>query len=456
MSGARDRHRTGHQVRTDDQLHTGHRLHTDDQLHTGDQLHTDDHHTSHRLRTANRPRSGTRNQAERALRGLRAVGADGTAVGAVAAELARRLWRYAWPSPTGRRNRAYLRDRLIALPLLSVIAFGAFGWAYADVRGDSAYLRDHVAPALVDLADARVSLQIAQTEARRALLDEDGAVELSGLSERYRTRMSRATQSLSQVAQHGALTVSEQQKLGVVSGLLVDYSGWINRAQADSDPTLREAELTYAQSMLCETRQADGTSYPECRPSTGTTATATTIVDRISALEQGLHDRLEARAAWGGGVLAALAVSAVAFVLLAVGLARTVVFLRHRFRIRLSLPLVVAALPLAATPLLATDAVLAYDAQQQVVPAADGLSDKTSPDIETLAEEQWAGKPSPRAIGVLESSIKDELAAGRFGFLDGVAPFVTPVGLVGAAVIGGALHAYRREYLLLARPGAAS
>ncbi|OAH15205.1 hypothetical protein [Streptomyces jeddahensis] len=400
------------------------------------------------------------------------------AIGAVGAEMGRRLWRYAWPSPAVRSNRAYLRDRLIALPLLSVIAFGAFGWAYADVRGDSAYLRDHIAPALVDLADARVSLQIAQGEAGRDLLDEDGAVELSGLSERYRTRMSRATQSLSQVGQHGALTVSEQQNLSVISGLLLGYSDWINQAQADGDRTLRKAELTYAQSMLCDTGRADATGpgydagdgtggdagdstgddtpYPECRRSTGSAATATTIVDRISALEQRLRGRLEARAAWGGGVLAALAVSAVAFVLLAVGLVRTVVFLRHRFRIRLSLPLVVAALPLAAVPLLAADAVLAYDAQQQVVPSADVLSDRTSPDTEVRAEDQWGGRPDPLAIGALESSVNGELAAGRLSFLDGVAPFVMPVGVVGAAVIGGALHTYRREYLLLARPGAAS
>ncbi|MGW1025906.1 hypothetical protein ACWD4J_19830 [Streptomyces sp. NPDC002577] len=391
---------------------------------------------------------------------------------AVGAEMGRRLWRYAWPSPAGRSNRAYLRDRLIALPLLAVIAFGTFGWAYADVRGDSAYLRDHIAPTLVDLADARVSLEIAQGEASEALLDEDGAVELSGLSERYRTRMSRATQSLNQIAQHGALTVPEQQKLSVVSGLLADYGGWINRAQADGDRALRRAELSYAQSMVCDMSpgsdtgksksksegngKSDDTMYPECRRSTGSSATATTIVDRISSLERVLRGRLKARAAWGGGVIAALAVSAVAFVLLSAGLTRTVVFLRHRFRIRLSLPLMVAALPLAAIPLPAVDAVLAYHAQQQVVPSASDLSGRTSPDTEVLAEQQWGGSLNPLAIRALESSVDHELDTGRLSFLDGVAPFVMPVGVVAAAVIGGALHTYRREYLLLARPGAAS
>lgn len=90
---------------------------------------------------------------------------------AVVVEIARRVRRYAWPSVSGRRNRGYLRDRLVALPLLAVVGFGAFGWACADVRGDSVYVRDRLAPALVDLANARASLFIAQGEAEERLGD---------------------------------------------------------------------------------------------------------------------------------------------------------------------------------------------------------------------------------------------------------------------------------------------
>jgi hypothetical protein len=375
---------------------------------------------------------------------------------AVAAELAGRVWRYAWPSATDRRNRAYLRDRLVALPLLAVVAFGAFGWAYTDVRGDSASIRDRMAPALVDLADAKASLLIAQSEAEKSL-DEGRAGELSGLSERYRTRSARAAQSLNQVTRSGALTVAEEQELRVVSALVVDYTGWIARAQGHATaPVLREAELTYARSMLCSgplTVADREDRYPPCPPGTGPAATS--IVDRVTGLERQLRERFVDRAAWGAGVIAAAVVSGLAFGLLAAGLWRTISFLRRRFRIRLSVPLAVAALPMLAVPLLTADALLAQHAQGEAVVLAQALAERTSPETETVAEERPFDGPDPQAIEVLESRIDDGLADGRLAFLDGVAPFVFPAGLVAAALAGGALHTYRREYLVVLRPGAA-
>ncbi|WAU81788.1 hypothetical protein O1Q96_19590 [Streptomyces sp. Qhu-G9] len=375
----------------------------------------------------------------------------------VVAELARRLWRYAWPSTTGRRNRAYLRDRLVALPLLAVVAFGSLGWAYADVRDDSEYLRDRLTPALVGLAHVKASLFIAQGEAQKNL-DTAGASELGGLSERYRTRVARATQSLNQVTRSGALTVAEEQELRVVSALVVDYTGWIGRAQGHAnDAVLRDAELTYARSMLCSEPVAAADRqdrYPPCPPTTGSGATS--IVDRVAALERQLRERLADRAAWGEGVLAAAAVAGIAFVLLAVGLWRTVSFLRRRFRIRLSIPLAAAALPLLAVPLLTIDALLAQHAQAETVPLAGLLAERTSPETETIAEEHPFDGPDPEVIEVLESRIDEVLSEGRLAFLDGAAPFVLPAGLVGAGLVGGALHAYRREYLVVARPGAVS
>ncbi|MFF1302454.1 hypothetical protein [Streptomyces sp. NPDC058307] len=373
---------------------------------------------------------------------------------AVTAALVRRIHRYAWPSRVGHRNRAYLRDRLVALPLLAVVAFGALGWAYAGVRGDSAYIRERAAPALVDLADARASLLIAQGEAERNLA-EGRAAELSGLSERYRTRIARATQSLNQVTRSGALTVAEEQKLRVVSALVVDYTGWIGRAQGHAtDPVLRDAELTYARSMLCsQAVVATGKDpYPSCPAATGSGATS--IVDRVSGLEGRLRARLADRAAWGAGTIAATVIAALAFALLAAGLWRTVSFLRRRFRIRLSIPLAAAALPLLAVPLLTVDALLALDAQHETVPVADALAKRTSPRTETVAEERPFAGPEPQAIETLGARIDEDLADGRLAYLDGVAPFVFPTGLAGAAVIAGTLHAYRREYLVVTRAGA--
>ncbi|MDH6219143.1 hypothetical protein [Streptomyces pseudovenezuelae] len=371
-------------------------------------------------------------------------------------ELARRAYRYAWPAATGRRNRPYLHDRLVALPLLAVVVFGAFGWAYAGVRDDSADIRERLVPALVDLADARNSLLVAQGEAERSLA-EGRAAELGGLSERYRTRVARATQSLNQVTRSGALTVAEEQELRVVSALVVDYTGWVGRAQGDAaDPVLRAAELTYARSMLCSAPVAADAddAYPPCPAATGSSATS--IVDRVSGLERQLRERLAHRAAWGAGVLAAAVVAGLAFLLLAAGLWRTVSFLRRRFRIRLSVPLVAAAVPLLVVPLLTADALLAQHAQDAAVPLADALAERTSPRIEVIAEERPFGGPDPRAIEVLRARIDDGLADGRLAFLDGAAPFVFPAGLAAAALIVGALHGYRREYLVVTRPGAVS
>ncbi|MGW0335965.1 hypothetical protein ACWD0J_29595 [Streptomyces sp. NPDC003011] len=394
-----------------------------------------------------RPRAGAGTRL-RPPRGARAVLA-------VAAELARRVRRYLWPTASGRRNRVFLRDRLVALPLLAVVGFGAFGWAYADVRGDSAYLRDRLAPALVGLADARASLFVAQGEAERILGDEQAA-RIGTLSERYRTRVARATQSLNQVARSGALTVAEEQELRVVSALVVDFTGEIGEAQQTDDPVLREAGLASAHSMLCSAPDSEAhrrERYPPC-PAT-TDSGVTSIEDLVSGLERQLRERLADRAGWGDGVLAAAAVSGLAFTLFTVGLWRTLAFLRHRFRIRLSIPLAAGALPLLAVPLLTADALLAQHAQRETLPVADTLARGTSPATETVAEDYPFRTPPPQAIGVLGDRIDDGLADGRLAFLDGTAPFVFPAGLAGAGLIGGALHVYRREYLVVTRPGAA-
>ncbi|MEU1330153.1 hypothetical protein [Streptomyces sp. NPDC005865] len=396
----------------------------------------------------------------------------------LAAVTLRALRRYLWPAPlTPRiRNRGYLRERLISLPLLTVVAAVAFGWAYADVRTDSTALRDSFAPALVGLAEAETSLRIADREAGESL-DAGEVVQLSGLSKRYSTRTTRAVQRLNQVARSGALTTAERQELDVVSGLVVDYGTWITFAQNNvADPTLRNAGLSYARSMLCPEPEPEpepapttgesagaGGGYPPCDTGTGTgTGTgsrprsdATAVVDRISALEDHLRDRLTDRAALGAPVLAAAVVAALALVLLVRGLWHTQLFLRRRLRLHLSVPLLVAALPLLGVPFLTVDAVLAHRAQQRVVAVAGDLVGRTSPAIESAAEERpFAARPR-LLIASLDARARHDLAAGRLASLDGAAPWVTPAGLLGAALTGATLHAYRREYVLVSRSGAA-
>ncbi|MFD6431351.1 hypothetical protein [Streptomyces venezuelae] len=384
------------------------------------------------------------------------------AVPPLAGDALRALRRYAWPAPLAERprNRAYLRDRLVALPLLTVVAAVAFGWAYADVREDSATLRDSSLPALVGLAEAETSLRIADREAAESLAAGE-AVQLSGLSKRYTTRTTRAVQHLNQVARSGALTTAERQELDVVSGLVVDYGTWITFAQNNvADPALRDAGLSYARSMLCSTPgpaptgKADADGYPACRPATGSRSDATAVVDRISSLEDRLRDRLADRAAPGGRVLAAGSLSVLALVLLAFGQWRTQVFLHHRLHLHVSVPLLVAALPLLAVPFLTADAVLAHRAQQRVVSTAARIAERTTPAIESTVDEQPFGDRHPLLIRSLDERAGRDLAAGRLSSLDGVAPWVAPAGLFSAAVTAATLHAYRREYVLISRPGA--
>ncbi|WP_051819720.1 hypothetical protein [Streptomyces sp. NRRL S-920] len=377
----------------------------------------------------------------------------------VATDALRRLRRSLWPVPLSRRprNHAYVRERMIALPLLAVVASVAFGWAYAEIRADSAALRGSYTPALGDLADAEMSLRIADREAEKSLAAGE-SVRLSGIGKRYLTRTTRATQSLNQVARSGALSTAERQELDVVSGLVADYGNWIVFAQNHvGDPALRDAGLSYARSMLCTPpappRETGPGGYPPCEPGTGSDATA--VVDRISALETSLRDRLAGRAALGGGVCGAAAVAAIALALLSLGLWRTQVFLHHRFHLRVSVPLLAAALPLLAVPFLTADAVLAHRAQQRVVATAGALSRATSPAIESTADERPFADPDPRLIASLDARADRDLAEGRLSSLDGAAPWVAPVGLLTAGLIYATLHAYRREYVLISRSGAA-
>ncbi|CAM5668689.1 Integral membrane protein OS=Streptomyces alboniger OX=132473 GN=CP975_14945 PE=4 SV=1 [Streptomyces alboniger] len=377
-----------------------------------------------------------------------------------AAGALRRLRAHLWPARHVEqpRNRVYLRERMVTLPLLAVVASLAFGWAYGEIRADSAALHRSHTPALGGLADAEMSLRIADREAGRSL-SAGKSVRLSGIGRRYLTRTTRATQNLNQVARSGALTTAERQELDVVSGLVVDYGNWITFAQHNADdPVLRGTGLSYARDMLCtaptpvRTTTLDG--FPPCEPGTGSDATS--VVGRISALESSLRGRVEERASLGAGVSVAAVTAAACLVLLAVGLWRTQLFLHHRFHLRFSLPLAAAALPLLTVPFLTADAVLAQCAQQRAVTAVGKLSDRTSPAVESRAEEHPYDRPDPHLIGTLESGARHDLATGRLRALTGAAPWVAPTGLLCGVLIYATLHGYRREYVHIARPGAAS
>ncbi|MFF2651867.1 hypothetical protein [Streptomyces sp. NPDC058045] len=383
----------------------------------------------------------------------------------------RRTGRCLWPPSTARlgrpgapSNRAYLRDRLIALPLLCVLAFASLSWAYGQVRGDAERVRGELAPALVDLADARASVRIAQQEAQSSLRG-GAAAELAGLGEVYRKRISRATLALGRVARGGALDVGQQQELQVVSALLDDYGTWVEQAEGHAaDPVLRDAELMYAWTMLCSApppdpaRPTPAGTFPRCsvagRAPAG--ADASTIVDRITGLEGELGARLAARAGWGTPVVGAAAVAAVAFVLLALGLWRTLRFLRLRFRVSVCLPLALMGVVLLLVPLPVADAVLVRRALHQVAGSASALAERTSPAVEAAEARDPFGTPPRDSVRGRSTAIGHQLSAGQLPPLDDARHLILPAGLLCATAAALTLYAFRREYVLVSRPGAGS
>ncbi|WP_371535424.1 hypothetical protein OG210_07655 [Streptomyces sp. NBC_00466] len=397
---------------------------------------------------------------------MRGAGPAAPALGAL-----RRLLCLA-PVPAG-QSPAFLRDRLIALPLLTVIAFGSLSLAYGDVHGDSSRIADRTAPALVELTRAEVALDQAQKEADSVLQGP----ELIGLGQTYPTLITRATQNLNEAAQSPALSASQRQGLQVVSGLVVDYNGYIGTADRNrDDPTLKKAYLSYALSMLCETTdggtggRADGAGGTGGTSSTGSTGSgggagtpagcadrtvrgyeATTIQDRIGSLERSLRADLDHEAGWDTGPVILAAVACAAYALLAVGLFRTLTFLKARFRL-LSLPLAATVLPLLAVPVLVLGTVQVQHGQADVRRIADGELARVSSAAPAVQLSRTAGTAAaPGSIDELQQRIAGAMRRAHSAGWASVTGFILPAGLLGAAVTGWALLAYRRDYVRVPR-----
>ncbi|MEU7202215.1 hypothetical protein [Streptomyces sp. NPDC045470] len=174
----------------------------------------------------------------------------------------RRPVRALWHRSAGRDARGGLRptgkflfSRMVMLPALMFTVLALAGTAYFDVHRRTEELRDRYAPALVDLAHARVSLVLAQQEAEQRLgTGDDGPppqTALVGLGERYPSLVTKASQSLNNVVQTGALSRAQEQVVRVVSGLVSAYDGWIDWAGGHHDSApLRRAGMDYAADLL--------------------------------------------------------------------------------------------------------------------------------------------------------------------------------------------------------------
>jgi hypothetical protein len=345
--------------------------------------------------------------------------------------LLRALWgRATGRTPEGGRPTAmFMRRRMIVLPALAVIALSLSTAAYGDIHGRTERIRDRCAPALADLAEARVSLQLAHLQARQRL-QESRDVELG---ERYRSLLTKAAQSLNQVAQTEALHKAQEQELRVVSGLVVAYDdkiAWAARHRdtenkssgaGKSNDLLRAAGIGYAAEILGD-------------PDTAPPKNPTTILDRIKELERHLHQETRELAALSPLTLAGATAAALSAVLFAFVLLGTCVFLRERLRL-ISLQLALAAVPVLLTPvLLAVGSSQEHTAQERVRTVVGNL--------------KRAGK-DPGALRLIESTALDAAAATRAAHPGGwslTAGIAVPVGGLGAVVCGITLFVYARPY----------
>ncbi len=339
----------------------------------------------------------------------------------------RRLFPALWARASGRAGggvptAAFLRRRMMVLPALAVVVLALTGAAYSDIHDRTERLRDRNTPALVDLARARTSLQLAHTEAKLRL--GSGTVELG---ETYRSRLTEATQSLGRVAQSGALRKAQEQELRVVSGLVVGYGDKIAWAERHREThALRRAVLAYADDMLKGPEGAVSENAEQPPP--------TSILDRIEELESELREANAKLAAWSPLTLTAVAAAALAAALFAFVLVGSAVFLRDRLRL-VSLQLALAALPVLITPvLLALGGSDEHGAQVKVHDELDGLKQVTADDdadrrIETVARQA-------------DTSMRDA-TPDTWALTAGVA---LPVAGVGALACGVTLFLYGRAY----------
>ncbi|TDC25084.1 hypothetical protein E1265_07900 [Streptomyces sp. 8K308] len=146
-------------------------------------------------------------------------------------------------------TRRGLLGRLALLLALTCVAVAALFTAYAGVHRDAGAVRHGTAPAILDITTAQDALRLANAAAREAL--ESGQGTLVGAGSGYRIQLAVANQSLAGAAEGDVAGDAGLRVLQTVSGLIVAYSGWIERAAAASqDPDLRGAYLHYADTML--------------------------------------------------------------------------------------------------------------------------------------------------------------------------------------------------------------
>ncbi|MFH8348807.1 hypothetical protein [Streptomyces sp. NPDC018045] len=348
---------------------------------------------------------------------------------------ARALWRWSAGrdargelKPTGK----FLFSRMVMVPVGMLTVLALAGTAYFDVHRRTEELRDRYAPALVDLAHARVSLTLAQQEAEQRLGTGDGEpllqTGLVGLGERYPALVAEASQSLNNAVQTQALSRTQEQVVRVVSGLVTAYDGWIDWANSHhGSRPLRRAGMDYATDLL----------------RTGPTA----ILQRIGALEQHLRSTvagLSARRTVLAGTASAALLATLVLALVFVGLLD---YVRARLRVRSPL-LVLYGLPVLLVLGVLSFGVTAQQRAQRDVERTAGLLGRITvprPPGDGAGEAGTARGPDA-AIEREDAALAGKLRGTHPGEWATAAALALAVGAAGAVGCGFTLRRYGREH----------
>ncbi|WP_274559628.1 hypothetical protein [Streptomyces spiramyceticus] len=336
-----------------------------------------------------------------------------------------RALRHFWSSATGDNGIStvdYLRRQLLWLLALTAIGGAALFGAYDVVHRDTAAIRDRTGPAVVELARAHTLLRQAHATAEEHIVyltKNRDRPDILSLGEEYGSLLTEARQSLDRAQRTGALDRGDRQTLRIVSGLVDGYANRIDGAWKQyGKPELSRANLSYAKTMMYAEKSG--------------------VLDRITKLQKRQSAALDRHEDWGTAPLLAWPAAITACLLLGVRLVGTQVFLRRRFRLRLSIPLAAVTLLLAAVPVLAFGTWQAHACQAAVQ------------DVVGLLEP--AGKAAAPAlsrqdtIDEVEARMAEAVRERDAGTWARVTAFIPPAGLLIGGVIAWTLQSHLAEY----------
>ncbi|GLZ40693.1 hypothetical protein [Actinokineospora sp. NBRC 105648] len=154
------------------------------------------------------------------------------------------------PRSTG-RSLLLLRNALVVLTALTLL----LSWlAFRSVEAETTAVATTTAPALLGIANARTALAEAERSVTETFASDRSS--LTGPGEQYQNQIALANQALTEVSADNAAGERGSTLLLSIQGLLIDYIGLIEQADAQQDraagtvPPLATANLWYASGLM--------------------------------------------------------------------------------------------------------------------------------------------------------------------------------------------------------------